>query len=222
MKVMLIDSPEDPVRLAFPFLFSKRDGMDNGDGTKGKDTFQANLIIAPNGANAQRVKDAISKVAAEKYGTDMIDVRDDDGVVTGKAPAWQVIYGSFEDQQKGLRKGGLKRNAQSGEVYDGFGGNLYLAPSNTVRPGVFNRQAQPVAEGDDGAPYGGCYVNAEVDIWALNKPKVTKRICSDLLGVQFSRDGDAFGSGAAPSKADSFASLSAAADEEKPAVGLFD
>lgn len=220
MKVMLIDSPEDPVRLAFAYLFSKREGMTNADGTKGKDTFQSNLIIAPNGANAQRVKDAISKVAAEKYGTDMVDVRDEEGTITGKAPAWQVIYGAFEDQQKGLRKGGLKRK-DTGEVYDGFGGNLYIAPSNTVRPGVFNRQAQPVAEGDEGAPYAGCYVNAEVDIWALNKPKVTKRICSDLLGVQFSRDGDAFSAGAAPSKSESFASLSAAADEEKPAVDLF-
>jgi hypothetical protein len=221
MKVMLIDTPEDPVRLAFGFLFTKREGMANDDGTKGKDTFQANFIIKPDGANAARVKEAITKVAKEKYGTDTVDLRDEDGNVTGQAQAWEAVFATFQDNQKGLRKGGLKRKAEGGEVYDGFAGNVYIAPTNTTRPGVFNRKAVPVAESDEGAPYNGCYVNAEVDIWALNKPKVTKRICSDLLGVQFSRDGDAFGSGAAPSKADSFASLSVADDEDKPKADPF-
>lgn len=205
MKVMLIDTPDDPVRLAFPFLFTKREGMSNQDGTKGKDTFQANFIIAPNGANAKRVKDAIAAVAKEKYGDN-----------------WAEEYAEWGDDQKGLRKGNLKKNSQSNEVYDGFADNLYIAPSNTVRPGVFNRKAVPVAEGDEGAPYGGCYVNAEVDVWALKKQGVKKRICSDLLGVQFTRDGDAFGSGAAPSKADAFASLSVADDgEDKPKADPF-
>ncbi|HEX8421196.1 MAG TPA: ssDNA-binding protein [Sphingomonas sp.] len=221
MKVMLIDSPSDPVRIAFAQnLYEKRPGMKNDDGTTGKAKYEMNAILKPGGENAKRVEDAIAKVMTEKYGTKLVDVVDKDGEKTGEQlPAWLALWKhDFADDQKGLRKGNLKRSA-SGEIYDGFEGNLYVYPKNENRPGVFNRAAVPVVGGDDGAPYSGCYGNVEIDIWALNKPKVTKRIVIDLLGVQFSRDGDSFGAGSAPSKASSFANLSAA-DEPANAGGL--
>lgn len=218
MKVMLIDTPADPIRIAFAHIYEKREGMvDQKTGKKGADKFELTAIIKPGGDNQKRVEDAIVAVMQEKYGTKMVDVFDKDGERTGEQlPAWQVLWRhEFQDDQKGLRKGNLKRD-KSREIYDGFEGNLYITGRNENRPGVFNRAAVPVTSGDDGAPYSGCYGNVEIDIWALNKPNVTKRIVIDLLGVQKTRDGDAFGAGSAPSKASSFANLSAADDSETP------
>lgn len=193
MKIMLIDTPNDPVRLGFPHLTEKREPMAGSDG---KAKFEATLIVVPGGENARKIEEAIVAVAKEKYGAD-----------------WKDHYAEFADDQKGLRKGNLKRD-KSDNIYDGFEGNLYVVAKNENRPGVFSRSATPVVGGDEGFPYGGCYVNAEIDIWALKKQGVKKRIVNDLLGIQFSRDGDSFGAGSAPSKASSFANLSAADDEQ--------
>lgn len=213
MKVMLVDSAEDPVRLAFVHVFTKREGMQNQDGTKSPDKFEVNPIFSPNGKNAEKVRDAIVAVIKEKYGEEPTDVLDKDGMKTGeKKPAWKAIYDEFADDQKGLRKGNLKRD-KSEAVYPGFEDMVYVTARNTTRPGIYNRDGTPLVE-EDGKPYAGCYGNVEIDVWALKKQGVKKRVCTDLLGVQFTRDGDAFGGGSAPSKPEAFANLSAA-DEPK-------
>lgn len=199
MKVMLIDTPADPVRFGFAHLFEKRPGMKNADGTTSPPKYELTPIIKPGGANEERVTAAIIAVAKEKWGDN-----------------WKSFYDDFEEDQKGLRKGDKKKN-QAGEIYDGFEGNLFVTARNENRPGVFDRQATPVVGGDDGAPYSGCFGNVEIDVWALKKHGVKKRIVIDLLGAQKTRDGDAFGAGSAPSKASAFANLSAADDaDEKP------
>lgn len=195
MKIMLTDSPNDPVRAAFVHLDQKREPMAGSDG---KAKFEMTIILAPGGANEKKVQDAIAAVAAEKYGAD-----------------WIEQYKEFADDQKGLRKGNLKRD-KAEQIYPGFEGMVYVVAKNENRPSTFDRSAKPVVAGDTGFPYAGCYVNAEIDIWALKKQGVKKRLVSDLLGVQFSRDGDAFGAGSAPSKADSFANLSAADEDAGP------
>lgn len=240
MKVMLIDTPEDPVRLAFAHLFDKRPGMQNDDGTKSPDKFELTPILKRGGENEAKVRAAITSVASEKWGTDKVDVYNDDGEKTGQLPAWEAEYKSFADDQKGLRNGNLKRN-DAGDIYPGFEGAVYVVARNTNRPGVFSRQAETlvkvgseikklgkdaggkdeVQDFDGTAPYAGGYGNVEIDIWALAKKGVKKRVCVDLLGVQHTRDGDAFGSGAAPSKASSFANLSAA-DETGASGSAFD
>lgn len=209
MKVMLIDTPEDPLRLAFLHIFTKREALPNDDGSPGTPKFEATALIQPGGANQKRVEEAIVAVAKEKYGDEMVDELDRDGEKTGKkVPAWKAIYAEFTDDQKGLRKGNLKKD-KGNQVYSGFEDMLYVCARNTNRPGVFDRDTSPLVA-EDGRPYSGCYGNVEVDVWALKKQGVKKRIVIDLLGVQFTRDGDAFGSGSAPSQASSFASLSAA------------
>ena len=54
---------------------------------------------------------------------------------------------------------------------------------------------------DDGVMYAGCYVNAVLDIWAMDN-KFGKRICATLSGAQFFKDGDAFTGGAPATEAD--------------------
>jgi len=204
MKVMLVDTPSDPVRFGFAHLFTKRTAMKKDDGTPGVDKFELTPILKPGGENVARVEAAIVQVAKEKWGDN-----------------WKDEYQEFADDQKGLRKGNLKKSAD-GQIYDGFEGNLYVTAKNVNRPGVFNRSATPVAEGDEGKPYSGCYGNVEIDVWALAKRGVKKRIVIDLLGAQFTRDGDAFSAGSAPSKASSFANLSAADDSAPKSGGLLD
>lgn len=214
MKVRLIHSAADPVRLAFPSLLVKRPGMQNDDGSKSKDKYEATLIVQKGGKNEQALKDAIVAVAKEKYGEDMVKGPNDTQI-----PKWRAIMSQFEDGQKGLRSGDRKVN-DAGEIWSGFEGRLYVVARNENQPGVYDIHNNKVTEGGaPGSPYGGCYVHAEVDVWALNKPKVTKRIVTDLLGVRKAADGDAFGAGSAPSKSDSFADLAVENDDTSVGEG---
>jgi hypothetical protein len=75
----------------------------------------------------------------------------------------------------------------------------------------FTRMLNPVSafigklEKDTGVIYSGCFVNAQIDIWAQDNG-FGKRINCTLAGVQFAADGDAFGGGR-PASADDFDDL---------------
>jgi len=88
-------------------------------------------------------------------------------------------------------------------------GGWFINASSKKRPTVIDRDRAPLAE-EDGKPYAGCYVNAILDVWALNNPKYPKRICAELKGVQFVMDGEAFG-GSSPAQANDFDLLEEAA-----------
>lgn len=75
---------------------------------------------------------------------------------------------------------------------DGYGdGVIFLNATNQHRIGVVDRDMTPLVE-EDGKPYAGCYVNAVIRLWAQDN-NFGKRINAQLQGVQFSRDGEAFG-----------------------------
>jgi hypothetical protein len=76
-----------------------------------------------------------------------------------------------------------------------------------VRPTVINRDRTPLTAAD-GVIYSGCHGNVQVEVWAQDN-SYGKRINAQLLGVQFTRDGDSFGGGTQPAKPDDFADLSA-------------
>lgn len=74
-----------------------------------------------------------------------------------------------------------------------FEGKMTIKASTKKRPTVINRDKSPITE-DDNIIYAGCYVNAFISLWAQNN-QFGKRINATLEGVQFARDGEAFGSG---------------------------
>jgi hypothetical protein len=76
---------------------------------------------------------------------------------------------------------------------EGFKGNLYVSASNKLRPLVIDGQKQPL-DANSGKPYSGCYVNAEIELWAQDN-KFGKRINASLRGVQFVRDGQRLAGG---------------------------
>lgn len=77
--------------------------------------------------------------------------------------------------------------------YDGYAGHMAFKASTNRRPTIIDRDKTPLAE-DDGKPYAGCYVNAIIDIWVQNN-NFGKRANSNLFGIQFVKDGEAFGAG---------------------------
>lgn len=80
-----------------------------------------------------------------------------------------------------------------GYEYDGYEGHWAFKASSNKRPTVIDRDRSVLVEEDD-RPYAGCYVNAIVDLWVQNN-EFGKRVNANLYGIQFVKDGEAFGSG---------------------------
>lgn len=111
---------------------------------------------------------------------------------------------------KCLRDGNKKPDS------DGYEGMMYVAARATkgthAQPLVLTRNRVKVEQaGAEGAPYGGCYVNAQIEIWG--QYGTYKGARATLLGVQFVREGDAFGGGA-PADPNAFADLGDQGDED--------
>lgn len=161
------------VRLAFPSLFEP---STFGDGDP---AYQATFIIAGDDAQVAAINKVIDAVAKEKWGA--------------KADA----------TLKSLRSTGkvALKNGDEKSQYDGFEGNWFMQPRAKTRPTVVDGQRVPISE-RDGKLYAGCYVNASIEIWAQDNG-YGKRINCTLRGVQFVRDGEAFGGGR-PAEVDEF------------------
>lgn len=175
----------EDTRVAFaPSIFEKS----STDG--GKETFNAKFIVEPGSPQAKALEACELRVAKEKWGDEAEKV---------------LKIAHSEAKNKVLRDGDLQRSA-------GFEGMLFVSALNEERPSAFDRARRPVAK-EDGVIYSGCYVNVRLEIWAqANKWGNCVRV--KLLGVQFVRDGDAFGSGSKPAAADDFPDLDAGGVED--------
>ena len=147
---------------------------------EGEPSYQATLIMDQ--AQADGLDKVLATVAREKWGA--------------KADA----------QLKALRSTGkvCLRDGDEKPDYDGFQGNMFVAARSKTRPTVVDGQRNPISE-RDGRIYAGCYVNASVEVWAQDNA-YGKRINCTLRGIQFVRDGEAFGGGR-PAAADEFDEL---------------
>lgn len=166
-------------RLAFANIFQPK-AVQAGD----EPAFSCSLLLDPktDAATIQTINAAIEHVAKEKWGA------------------------KAEAIMKAIRaKGDLcLRNGDEKAEYDGFEGKMYVSARSKTRPTVLDRDKTPLTQAD-GRPYSGCYVNASVDIYAQDNA-YGKRINASLRGLQFFKDGDAFGGGT-PASADEFDDL---------------
>lgn len=105
------------------------------------------------------------------------------------------IKAMIADNLKGAKLGPDKICMRNGDDVDyaGYAGMMSFKASNKKRPLVVNKDRTPVVE-DDNIIYGGCYVNAVVELWAQSN-EYGKRINANLMGIQFVRDGEPFASG---------------------------
>ena len=182
MKVRL-----DNVRLAFPSLW-QASSMKQADGTMSAARFSATFLMPPTHPSVAKIKAAMVEEATKKW--------------QDKAPA--MLKALKEEARLCLRSGDSKPE------YDGFPGMLFLRASNKVRPLILNANKEHLTE-QEGVIYGGCYVNAQIDVW-VQANNWGKRINATLKGVQYFGPGDAFGAGPVASE-DDFEDLGSAAPE---------
>lgn len=175
------------VRLSHPKLFEAEDY--NGDGNF---NYGAQFIVEPGSAVDKLIRGAIDEIAKAEW----------------KDKAAQRLKMYSGDKTKYPYRDGDLLGKEETE------GKWILASKRKKaagRPIVNNRQAHPVMEGDEGAPYPGCFVNAIVTLYTQNNEYAGVR-CR-LEGVMFWADGDAF-TGAKPADPSMFADLAVAEDEE--------
>jgi len=185
-----LDTPEEKksnifrltnVRLAFPQIFEPK--AFQGEGAE---VYSASLLIDPKTPEGKKqitlIDFILLTVAKDKWG----------------AKADTVLKSLKSADKTFLHDGDLKAD------YDGFPGMMFVSVRSKTRPLVLDKDKTPLTQ-KDGRPYGGCYVNASVEVWPQDG-QYGKRINASLRGVQFVKDGDAF-SGGAPASEDEFDSL---------------
>lgn len=176
------------VRLSFPDLFeaAQFDGQ-------GPFSYRATFLLEPGSENHKALKTAMEEVAKEEW----------------KDKYKSILEKANDDSKLRFLVDGNKKE------YDGYAGMIAVSAKRDQskgRPLIIDKNKEPLAE-TDGKPYGGCYVNATVEVWAQNN-KWGKTIRAQLLAVQFSKDGDAFGAGSAKGDPDEFEDLSETGDED--------
>ena len=155
------------VRLSFPHLHE----ANSYEGGPAK--FSASYIFPADHPAVKELNIAIDKVAQEKWGAKA------DGILKTLRTAGKVC----------LRDGDSKGDREE------YAGNFFISASGAKRVNLVDQDGKTPLVESDGKPYGGCYVNAFVEIWAMDN-QYGKRVCASLGGVQFHSDGEPFGASA--------------------------
>lgn len=185
------------VRLAFPQIFEAKPFQGQGEAS-----FTASVLIDPvkQAAAIKDVQEGIIAAAKEKWGT--------------KA---EVVLKSLKGTDKiCLRDGNMKSD------YSGFENMMFISTRTKKKPYIVDKDAVTLLTAADGRPYGGCYVNASIELWGQDNG-YGKRINASLRGLQFYKDGDAFAGGAPvdPSEFDSVEDFGETEPASNAAESLF-
>lgn len=159
---------------------------------QGKGAFRhsAAFLIVPGSENDKKIKEAIIAAAAltwDKKATATLKS------IEGNSNKYCYMSGDLKE-------------------FDGYAGMMALGSHRKQEDGpplVLDKDKSPLGP-NSGKPYGGCYVNASIDIYA--QAGENPGIRCGLMGVQFFADGDSFG-GAGKAEADDFDDLSTDADD---------
>lgn len=180
----------DNVRVDWPELFVGK--QFNGEG---KFRCGATLIVEPTHKQFKQIEAAIEEAAKVKF----------------KDKAAAVLKVARAKDNVCLRDGDLKA-AKS----EGYAGNFYISANCAggdteaacAKPTVYDGAKNKITDPAKNPIYRGCYVNALVEFYGDNR--FGEGIFCKLVGIQFCRDGDAFGS--APARADDFDDVTEGAD----------
>lgn len=175
----------DRVRYAFPGHWQAQAFQgDNGGQPASPAKYQGTFLMPPDHGQVKALTTLINSVGQQKWGE-----------------KWAAYKTAMKNEQRLCLQ-----NGDNKPDYQGFPGNLFLRASSKTRPLVLDRDGRTHLREEDGRPYGGCYVNVSVDIYAHQHQRGGKRVLASFLGIQFVGDGDAFGAGP-PAKEDDFADL---------------
>lgn len=97
--------------------------------------------------------------------------------------------------RKCLKKGDEFVSATTGEVKEGYDGQVVLTTSSDDRPLVLHRNKKPIGESDiNRILYAGCRVEAMVRFYAITDPdKGGNGLFATVEGVRFFADDESFG-----------------------------
>ena len=78
---------------------------------------------------------------------------------------------------------------------EGYGDEvMFVGARNAKRPVVVDRDLTPLTA-EDSRPYAGCFVNANIRLFAYDHKTGGKGVSASLRSVQFVKDGESFGAG---------------------------
>lgn len=157
---------------------------------KGKGAFRhtCTFIVEPGSENDAAIQNAINIQAQEAWG------KKSEGVLA-----------DLRNDKKNFAYQKNRKNTE-GEIPEGFQDKYALSAVRKAEDGVplfLHNIKDPVTgkpkrlTGSEGVIYGGCYVNAKVEIWAQSGEYVGIR-CG-LLAVQYDAPGESFGGASRPS-----------------------
>lgn len=158
----------EKVRLAFIDALFVAKEFKAGDG---KFRYSATPLVEPGSKNDKALHDAIKEEAVKVFGA-KADAKIKEFSVTSQ----KFCYTSGD-----------------GSEYDGFEGMMVLRAHRRAADGapkIRDKDGTTDLTAADGRPYGGCYGNVWVDIYAMKEGN--PGIFCSLVAVQFHSDGDAF------------------------------
>lgn len=127
----------------------------------------------------------------EKYAATFLIAKSDTKTVTAIEQACKQAL--VEKYGEGKVPKGFKMPLVDGDdkEYQGYQDHYSIKASTKKRPALVNRDKTPIVE-EDGILYGGCYVNASIDLWVMDN-SYGKKVLASLNAIQFVKDGEAFG-----------------------------
>lgn len=166
------------VRLSFPNLFEPEKFDDQASPRYG-----CALLVSKDHKQLADIEAAIEEVCKEKW-----------------TKRW-----SEERFRKNVKVHAFKDGDE--KDYDGYEGCMYVVANRAEkkgRPVIIDRNKQPLTA-EDGRPYAGCYVDAQVDFWADDR--YGKAVNCTLLAIRFRADGEEFQGASARATVDDFEDL---------------
>ena len=103
----------------------------------------------------------------EKYAATFLIPKSDTKTVTAIEQACKQAL--IEKYGEGKVPKGFKMPLVDGDdkEYQGYADHVCIKANTKKRPTLVNRDKTPIAE-EDGILYGGCYVNASIDVWVMD------------------------------------------------------
>lgn len=161
-----------------------------GNDPNSKPKYSVSFIFDKNGEAHQLVRSTLQEVAERKW--------------PGKGQ--QMLRMLSAAKNICLRDGNAKANQQ------GFEGRVFISASADNQPGVFHRIKDPatgkakILRLEDGIITSGCWVLADVQIWAMDN-QWGKKLNATLRGAQYYGEGEHWAAGAPPADADEYEAL---------------
>lgn len=184
-----------------------------------KPTYTAHGLFDAKHPDVPKLVSTIDAVAKACWGEKPTEYTDEATGQRAVLPAYKLMLASIRAQDKlCLHRGDVSKMGAAE-----YAGLLYVSSSRDASKGritILDRDRSPLTQAD-GRPYSGCYGNMMIDIWAQNN-SWGKRINATLTGVQFTRDGEAFGGGAAAASPDEFPVEAQQADAAPPGAAAAD